>query len=63
MSGFFYSLGRMVGPHVRKAKWGWASITGTEEEAIAAEYEVGKELAAEISKNCSIGSSKSGTAQ
>jgi beta-barrel assembly-enhancing protease len=48
VSGLFYNLGKMVGPHVRKAKWAWLSATGTEAEAIKAEYEVGRDLANEI---------------
>ena len=40
----------MVGPHARKIKWAWLSATGTEAEAIRAEYEVGLDLAREIRK-------------
>jgi predicted Zn-dependent protease len=43
--GFFYQLGKMTGPKVRKAKWILRSLTGTEAEAIQAEYEVGRDLA------------------
>jgi beta-barrel assembly-enhancing protease len=48
MSGFFYNLGKMVGPHERKAKWAWLSATGTEAETIKVEYEVGCDLTKEI---------------
>jgi predicted Zn-dependent protease len=48
LSGLFYNLGRKVGPKVRKAKWMWQSITGSESDAIKAEYEVGLDLAREI---------------
>jgi len=48
MSGLFYSLGRKVGPKVRKVKWFWQSIAGTEADAIKVEYEVGQDLANEI---------------
>jgi predicted Zn-dependent protease len=48
MAGFFYNLGRKVGPKVRKGKWIWHSLTGTEAESIQAEYEVGLDLANEI---------------
>ncbi|HEG44356.1 MAG TPA: hypothetical protein ENH94_09935 [Phycisphaerales bacterium] len=48
MSGFFYNLGRKVGPKVRKGKWIWHSLTGTEADSIQAEYEVGLDLANEI---------------
>jgi predicted Zn-dependent protease len=48
MSGLFYSLGRKVGPKVRKVKWFWQSIAGTEADAIKVEYEVGLDLANEV---------------
>jgi beta-barrel assembly-enhancing protease len=48
MSGLFYNLGRMVGPQVRKAKWVWQWASGTEADAIKAEYEVGCDLSREI---------------
>ena len=48
MSGLFYNLGRKVGPKVRKAKWMWQSIAGSEADAIKVEYEVGLDLAREI---------------
>ena len=48
LSGFFYNLGRKVGPGVRKAKWIWQSLTASETEVIAAEYEVGRDLAYEV---------------
>lgn len=48
MSGLFYNLGRKVGPKVRKARWMWQSITGSENDAIKVEYEVGLDLAREI---------------
>ena len=33
MAGFFYNLGRLVGPKVRKADWVYQSLTGSEAEA------------------------------
>jgi predicted Zn-dependent protease len=48
LSGLFYNLGRKVGPKVRKAKWVWQSMTGTEADAIKMENEVGRDLACEI---------------
>ena len=54
MSGFFYNLGKMLGPSVRKVRWAWLSIAGTEAEAIQLENEVGKELADEISHQLKI---------
>ena len=48
MSGLFYNLGRKVGPKVRKVKWFWQSIAGTEADTIKVEYQVGQDLAREI---------------
>ncbi|HKI32286.1 MAG TPA: M48 family metalloprotease [Gemmataceae bacterium] len=45
MAGFFYNLGRLVGPKVRKAEWVLRSLTGSEAEAIVAEQAVGRDLA------------------
>jgi predicted Zn-dependent protease len=43
----FYSLGRKVGPKVRKARWVWTSVTGTEADTIRLESGVGSDLAEE----------------
>jgi predicted Zn-dependent protease len=48
LSGLFYNLGRKVGPKVRKARWMWQSIAGSESDAIKIEYEVGMDLARQI---------------
>ena len=48
MSGFFYNLGKMASPKARQGKWMWQSATGTEAEALQAEYEMGRELAREV---------------
>lgn len=48
MAGFFYNLGRRLGPQVRKGKWFWHSLTGTKAEILQAEYEVGRDLHDEI---------------
>ena len=45
MAGFFYNLGRLVGPKVRKAEWVVRSLTGSEAEAVRAEQAVGRDLA------------------
>jgi predicted Zn-dependent protease len=50
MSGIFYNLGRMAGPHVRKAKWAWSWATGTQADSLKAEYQVGLDLANEVRK-------------
>ncbi|MHC4726975.1 MAG: M48 family metallopeptidase [Planctomycetota bacterium] len=54
MSGLFYNLGRKVGPKVRKVRWFWQSIAGTEAEAIKIEYEVGLDLAREVKSQLEI---------
>jgi predicted Zn-dependent protease len=50
MSGLFYQLGRKLGraavPLARKSKWVWASLTGTEAEALQAETALGRAMAA-----------------
>ena len=52
VSGFFYNLGRHVGraavPTIRKSKWIWDGLTGTEEEALRAEAAFGSTLAVEL---------------
>lgn len=48
MAGFFYNLGRMIGPKVRKANWLYRSLAGTEAEAWRAEHAVGRDLAAAL---------------
>jgi predicted Zn-dependent protease len=45
--GFFYNLGRKIGPKVHKAKWVWESLTGTEADAIRLEHHVGLDLVQE----------------
>jgi predicted Zn-dependent protease len=55
LGGLFYSLGRRVGPKVRKAKWMWLSATGSDADAIAIEYHVGQDLANEIRSQLDYG--------
>ena len=43
----FRKLGKKVGPKVRKARWMWESMTGTEADAIRLEHSVGRDLAHE----------------
>jgi len=45
--GLFYSLGRKLGPKVRKVRWMWESLAGTEADAIRLEHGVGLDLAHE----------------
>ena len=56
MSGLFYNLGKMLGPKVRKARWLWQSIAGTEADAIRVEHEVGRDLAREIKRQMHLDS-------
>jgi predicted Zn-dependent protease len=44
----FFKLGRMAGGHVRKARWMWQSVAGSEAEAIQAEHAFGRDLAAVV---------------
>lgn len=55
MGGLFYNLGRKVGPKVRKARWMWQSVAGSEADALAVEHEVGLDLAGEIRRQLSCG--------
>lgn len=48
MPGFFYRLGQKTGPKIRKAKWMWQSLFGSEAEILAAEKAVGQDLHAEV---------------
>ncbi len=54
MAGFFYNLGRKVGPKVRKAQWMWQSMAGSEEEALQLERKVGLDLAHELTRQVDI---------
>jgi predicted Zn-dependent protease len=48
MEKFFITLGRKLGTTVNKGKWYYKSLFGSEDEAIEAEYLMGKTLAANI---------------
>lgn len=52
--GLFYSLGKAAGPKIRKGLWMWRSLTGTEEETIAAEFDVGRDLATEVVRQVKV---------
>ena len=47
-------MGRMLGPHVRKAKWIWQSTTGSEADAIRLERDVGRDLAQEVRRRLKL---------
>ena len=48
MGGFFYKAGRFLGRQSRKASWAFRSLTGTEAEAVRAEWAVGRDLARDV---------------
>jgi predicted Zn-dependent protease len=45
MAGLFYHLGKSIGSTLRKGKWVFDSVTGSEADAIRAEGPVGRDLA------------------
>ncbi|NCO41896.1 MAG: hypothetical protein COZ06_07280 [Armatimonadetes bacterium CG_4_10_14_3_um_filter_66_18] len=54
MASLLYNLGRMVGPSMRKGKWLWQSLTGTEQERMEAEWSVGRDLAAAMRSGMAV---------
>ena len=50
----FFHLGKKLGPKVRKARWMWESMTGTEADAIRLEHGVGLDLAVEARRQLSM---------
>jgi predicted Zn-dependent protease len=44
----FYKLGRIAAVQVRKARWMWESVAGSEAESIQAEHAVGRAMAAVV---------------
>jgi beta-barrel assembly-enhancing protease len=46
--GFFYNLGKSAGRSLRKGRWYWESVVGSEGDAIEAEFAVGRDLAAAV---------------
>ncbi len=59
MSGFFYNLGRRLGraavPAIRKGRWVWDGLTGSEEDAFRAEGALGSALALEFREVAGVG--------
>ena len=45
MEDFFFKLGRKLGSSARKGHWIWTSLTGSEHDALEAEYQAGRDLA------------------
>ena len=54
MDSLFEHLGRKAGRAVRKGRWVFQSLGGTDEEAIKAEGQVGHDLAAELAAQCEV---------
>lgn len=48
MPGFFYRMGKKVGPHLRKGNWILQALTGEEADLLAAEEKVGRDMAAQV---------------
>jgi Zn-dependent protease with chaperone function len=45
LEDFFFKLGHKLSTSARKGRWIWTSLTGTESEALEAEYQAGCDLA------------------
>ena len=45
MAGFFFDLGRSIRSGLRKGQWVFDSVTGSEADALRAEYQAGRDLA------------------
>jgi predicted Zn-dependent protease len=56
LGGLFYNLGKKLGPKVRKVKWVWQSVAGSEADAIRVEHEVGQDLSREIKRQLEVDS-------
>jgi predicted Zn-dependent protease len=54
MDDFFFKLGRKARGGLRKGRWVWSSLAGTEEEALAAELQAGRDLAATFQRDLTI---------
>ncbi len=54
MEKFFINLGRKLGTTVNRSKWYYKSLFGSEDEAIEAEYILGKALADNITREMKI---------
>ena len=58
MAGIFYSLGKMLGPNVRKGKWIWKSLTADTDDAVLAEHEVGLDIVQTLRGSLTLSDSK-----
>lgn len=50
MAGLFWNLGRVAGENLRKGRWIFQSATGSEADAIRAEYDWGRQLARDLER-------------
>lgn len=48
MPGFFYNLGKGIGPHLRKGHWLLQALTGEDTDVLEAEHRVGRDMAAQV---------------
>jgi Zn-dependent protease with chaperone function len=51
---FFFKLGRKAGAGIRKGRWLWASLTGSEAEELEAEYQAGCDLARSFDRGVAL---------
>lgn len=54
-----YRFGRFLGVKYRRAKWMWDSVAGSEEDSVRAEYGVGRDMAAIVLEQSSLGADQS----
>jgi beta-barrel assembly-enhancing protease len=50
----FFSLGRSLGPKLRKARWIWASAAGSQAEKLKLEHQVGLDLREEVCRQIRV---------
>ncbi len=50
----FFALGKALGPKLRKARWIWASATGTRADRLKLEYQVGLDLREEVRRQMRV---------
>ncbi|MGB4258783.1 MAG: M48 family metalloprotease [Phycisphaerae bacterium] len=50
MAGLFWNLGHVVGNNLRKGRWLFQAATGTQADAIRAEYDWGRQLARDLER-------------
>jgi predicted Zn-dependent protease len=53
-NGLFYDLGRSFGPKLRKARWIWASMAGSQADRLRLEYQVGLDLCEEVHRQTHV---------